>query len=209
MHGPACAIRESDAAVFWTPPTRRHVRETASPSALRAEDRLDRPEAHPGWYDAQRAARRPRLLILMSLSPENIYAVVRSIPRGRVATYGQIAELAGVANGHRVVARAMRSCPERLPWQRVVGKKDARRGQINIDDPDHAALQRGLLESEGVVFDAGGFIRLERFGWRLGEPSRGRSGESKRPTEKGAPRRASELRSPKRRTMKRAPAARS
>jgi methylated-DNA-protein-cysteine methyltransferase-like protein len=108
---------------------------------------------------------------LMSLSPENVYAIVRSIPRGKVATYGQIAELAGVASGHRIVARAMRSCPERLPWQRVVGKKDARRGQINIVDPDHAALQRGLLESEGVVFVARGFIPLGRFGWHLDELS--------------------------------------
>jgi methylated-DNA-protein-cysteine methyltransferase related protein len=115
----------------------------------------------------------------MTLTPDNIYAVVRSIPRGKVATYGQIAELAGVSNGHRIVARAMRTCPERLPWQRVVGKKDARRGQINIEDPDHAALQRGLLEREGVVFDAGGFIPLGRFGWRLDEPAGGR-GEKRR-----------------------------
>jgi methylated-DNA-protein-cysteine methyltransferase related protein len=121
----------------------------------------------------------------MSLSPENIYAVVRSIPRGKVATYGQIAELAGVANGHRIVARAMRTCPERLPWQRVLGKKDARRGKINIEDPDHAALQRGLLESEGVVFDTAGFISLARFGWRLDEPSPARSRKRKRPAAKG------------------------
>jgi methylated-DNA-protein-cysteine methyltransferase-like protein len=130
----------------------------------------------------------------MSLSPENIYAVVRSIPRGKVATYGQISELAGVSNGHRIVARAMRSCPERLPWQRVVGKKDARRGQINIGDPDHAALQRGLLEAEGVVFDAGGFIPLGRFGWRLGEPPNERG---------GARRRAPQENERKRRTKKR------
>jgi methylated-DNA-protein-cysteine methyltransferase-like protein len=52
-----------------------------------------------------------------------------------------------------------------LPWQRVVGKKDARRAQVNIDDPDHAALQRALLESEGVVFDANGCISLREFGW--------------------------------------------
>lgn len=121
----------------------------------------------------------------MSLSPENIYAVVRSIPRGKVATYGQIAELAGVAHGHRIVARAMRTCPERLPWQRVLGKKDARRGKINIEDPDHAALQRGLLESEGVVFDTGGFISLALFGWRLDEPSPARSGKRKRPAGRG------------------------
>jgi methylated-DNA-protein-cysteine methyltransferase related protein len=95
-----------------------------------------------------------------------IYAVVRSIPRGKVATYGELAELAGIPSGHRVAARAMRLCPERLPWQRVIGKKDARRGQISIEDPEHAVLQRALLESEGVVFDANGFISLAQFGWR-------------------------------------------
>jgi methylated-DNA-protein-cysteine methyltransferase-like protein len=144
----------------------------------------------------------------LSLSPENIYAVVRSIPRGKVATYGQIAELAGVSNGHRIVARAMRSCPERLPWQRVVGKKDARRAQINIDDPDHAALQRGLLESEGVAFDAGGFISLGRFGWRLDETASGRAGKRRRPAANGEPRRASKHGSPKRRAKKRGPSSR-
>lgn len=59
----------------------------------------------------------------------------------------------------------MRVCPESLPWQRVVGKKDARRGQINIDEPDHASLQRALLEAEGVIFDANGFVSLQQCGW--------------------------------------------
>lgn len=95
-----------------------------------------------------------------------IYAVVRAIPRGKVATYGQIAELAGIPSGHRVAARALRSCPEALPWQRVVGKRDARRAQINIEDPDHARLQRALIEAEGVEFDANGFIPLARSAWQ-------------------------------------------
>jgi methylated-DNA-protein-cysteine methyltransferase related protein len=98
-------------------------------------------------------------------SAARIYAVVRRIPRGSVATYGEVASLAGIASGHRVAARAMRVCPESLPWQRVLGKKDARRGHISIDEPDHAALQRGLLEREGVVFDAHGCVSLARFGW--------------------------------------------
>ena len=97
--------------------------------------------------------------------PAAIYAVVRAIPRGKVATYGQVAELAGIPAGHRVVARAMRSCPSKLPWLRVVGKKDARRGQINLQDPEHAALQRRLLRAEGVAFDVNGFIVLRRSGW--------------------------------------------
>jgi methylated-DNA-protein-cysteine methyltransferase-like protein len=98
-------------------------------------------------------------------APRAIYDVVRAIPRGKVATYGQVAQLAGIPAGHRVVARAMRTCPAKLPWQRVIGKKDARRGQINVLDPEHAALQRKLLEKEGVVFDANGFVVLGRFGW--------------------------------------------
>lgn len=100
-------------------------------------------------------------------SPEKaIYAVVQSIPRGRVATYGQVAELAGMPSGHRVAARAMRNCPERLPWQRVVGKKDARRAQIVLGEDDHGNLQRMLLEAERVKFDANGFIPLREFGWQ-------------------------------------------
>jgi methylated-DNA-protein-cysteine methyltransferase-like protein len=95
-----------------------------------------------------------------------IYAVVRAIPRGKVATYGQVAELAGIPSGHRVAASAMRSCPEAVPWQRVVSKKDARRAQISIEDPDHAQLQRALIEAEGVEFDANGFIPLARAGWQ-------------------------------------------
>lgn len=98
----------------------------------------------------------------------DIYAVVRSIPRGKVATYGQIGDLIGIPAGHRVVARAMRTCPDGLPWQRVVGKKDARRAQINVMDPEHAALQRKLLAREGVGFDDNGFIVLRSHGWLPG-----------------------------------------
>jgi methylated-DNA-protein-cysteine methyltransferase-like protein len=93
-----------------------------------------------------------------------IYAVVRLVPRGRVVTYGEIATLAGLPSGHRIVARAMRVCPESLPWHRVIGKKDARRGQIAVGDAEHADFQRARLEAEGVEFDRDGFIPLRRFG---------------------------------------------
>jgi methylated-DNA-protein-cysteine methyltransferase-like protein len=59
----------------------------------------------------------------------------------------------------------MRHCPTRLPWQRVVGRKDVRRARISIQDPPHIATQRRLLEREGVVFDPAGCIVLARFGW--------------------------------------------
>lgn len=120
-----------------------------------------------------RSARQPSKPARSAEAQEKaIHAVVRAIPRGKVATYGEVAELAGIPSGHRVAARVMRTCPERLPWQRVIGKKDARRGQINIEDPEHGALQRALLESEGVVFDGNGFISLGQSGWqpRIGAP---------------------------------------
>jgi methylated-DNA-protein-cysteine methyltransferase-like protein len=97
-----------------------------------------------------------------------IYAIVRAIPRGRVATYGEVAKLAGMPSGHRIVARAMKTCPESLPWYRVIGKKDARRGQINIEAGEHAEFQRVRLEAEGVEFDDNGFVSFSRFGMLRG-----------------------------------------
>jgi|GEM_PF-290838 len=94
-----------------------------------------------------------------------IYEVVAAIPRGAVATYGQVAELAGLPRGHRRVAQAMRYCPKGLPWQRVVGRKDARRAQIAIPDSEHASRQRALLKAERIRFDDDGFILLKQFGW--------------------------------------------
>jgi methylated-DNA-protein-cysteine methyltransferase-like protein len=125
---------------------------------------------------AKRRVRRPAPDADMA----EIYRLVRTIPRGRVITYGEVAELVGRPSGHRFVAKAMRICPEGLPWQRVVGRHDARRSHISIHDPEHAALQRSLLEKEGVVFDAAGYIVMARSGWlprESGRSKRLRSGE--------------------------------
>lgn len=94
-----------------------------------------------------------------------IYDVLAAVPRGKVVTYGQLAELAGIPRGHRVAARALRECPAHLPWQRVLAKQDARRARIGIEDPEHAALQRRLLGREGVRFDERGFVSLRAHGW--------------------------------------------
>ena len=99
------------------------------------------------------------------MSDEEIYELVRVIPKGRVVTYGQLADLLGIRSGHRIVARAMGHCPSRLPWHRVVGKQDARRARVALGPGEHAALQRRLLEKDGVVFDARGFIPLAKYGW--------------------------------------------
>ena len=97
----------------------------------------------------------------------DIYKVVRRIPRGRVATYGQVAELAGRPGAARVVGVAMRLAGGQrgLPWQRVVGKRGKRSARVSILDPIGGATQRQLLEGEGVVFTRAGSIRLDEFGW--------------------------------------------
>ena len=94
-----------------------------------------------------------------------IYAVVRRIPKGRVATYGQVAALAGLPRAARQVGYAMAALGPggRVPWQRVVNA----RGQVSArSEPGAAGIQRALLEREGVRFDAAGRIPLERFGWQ-------------------------------------------
>ncbi len=96
---------------------------------------------------------------------KRIWAAVRRIPRGKIATYGEIAARIGLVAGHRRVARAMTVCPPGLPWHRVVGKKDARRATIRILEPRTAAEQRARLEREGVEIDENGAIALARFGW--------------------------------------------
>jgi methylated-DNA-protein-cysteine methyltransferase-like protein len=93
-----------------------------------------------------------------------VYAVVRRIPKGRVATYGQVAALAGLPRQARQVGYALAALRDaRVPWQRVINA----RGEISPRrEPGVEALQRRMLEREGVRFDAGGRIELERHLWR-------------------------------------------
>ena len=95
------------------------------------------------------------------------YAVVRRIPPGKVVTYGQLAELAGRPGAARAAGAAMRVSPPELglPWQRVLGKKSKGQGGVSIHDPIGGAIQRQLLEAEGVVFSESGAVSLARFGW--------------------------------------------
>jgi methylated-DNA-protein-cysteine methyltransferase-like protein len=103
-----------------------------------------------------------------------IYAVVRRIPAGRVATYGQVAELAGIPGGGRVAGAALKVSSRAgwLPWQRVIGKAGPNRGRIAIHDPVGAAVQRQLLDQEGVAINDSGLIALDRYGWLPGDGSR-------------------------------------
>jgi methylated-DNA-protein-cysteine methyltransferase-like protein len=95
---------------------------------------------------------------------ELIYGVIRRIPRGRVATYGQIATLAGLRGQARLVGYALAALDSdsRIPWHRVINA----RGEISLRHEGHAAaMQRARLEAEGVVF-RDGRLSLERFRWR-------------------------------------------
>lgn len=104
-----------------------------------------------------------------------IWRVVARIPRGRVATYGQIAALAGIGGAARQVGYALAALPDdsEIPWQRVVNA----RGEVSARrDFDGAPRQLALLAREGVVFDARGRIDLERFRWPGPELRRRRRG---------------------------------
>ncbi|NNF41959.1 MAG: methyltransferase [Phycisphaerales bacterium] len=93
-----------------------------------------------------------------------VYAVVRRIPRGRVATYGQIAELAGLGPHARQVGYALSALEDdRVPWHRVVNAQGAVSVRTQTGD-DHGQQER--LVAEGVRFEANGRIDLKRFRWR-------------------------------------------
>ena len=93
-----------------------------------------------------------------------IYAVVQRIPHGRVATYGQIAALAGFPGQARQVGYALHSLPEgsEVPWQRVINA----RGEVSLrSEAGWEHYQRHLLEEEGVVFNDAGRVDLDRYRW--------------------------------------------
>ncbi len=98
---------------------------------------------------------------MSQLTYERIYEVVRQIPYGRVATYGQIAYIVGPPSGPRQVGWALSALRNKevephVPWHRVMNAQGASSvGVVQID----------LLEEEGVVSDSSGKINLDRFGW--------------------------------------------
>jgi methylated-DNA-protein-cysteine methyltransferase-like protein len=103
-----------------------------------------------------------------------VKAVLRRIPRGRVATYGQIAALAGRERAARGVAWILHSSSEAagLPWHRVIGGE----GKISLRRGRGFAEQRKRLVAEGVAVGRGGRIDLKRYRW---EPGAGAAGHSR------------------------------
>ena len=108
-------------------------------------------------------AQRVRPPAVSQSVPESILAAVRRIPRGKVCTYGNVAEVAGLPRRARLVGTVLRQTPSArgLPWYRVINAG----GRISFPvGSDAYARQRHKLEAEGVVF-VGGRVDLRRYGW--------------------------------------------
>lgn len=103
---------------------------------------------------------------MISRAFAQIHRVVRAIPRGRVMTYGLVANAAGLPRAARAVGAALRAVPAgALPWQRVLGQRRPGYAHVSIKDPIGGATQRKLLEQEGVRFAADDTVDLQWFGW--------------------------------------------
>ncbi|WP_319543885.1 MGMT family protein [uncultured Pseudodesulfovibrio sp.] len=98
-----------------------------------------------------------------SLFTVRAIALIRSIPLGKVTTYGTIASMAGNRRAARQVARLLHSSSrkERLPWHRVVNRE----GKISLAPQQGYENQKQLLENEGVTFDASDRINLAMYLW--------------------------------------------
>ena len=111
---------------------------------------------------------KPPLLPPAHTFDQRVYAAVARIPRGQLATYGQIAELVGVWGAARQVGWALRRLPlpSEIPWQRVVNAK----GQISFNPSREGSdwIQRELLLAEGIPVDAAGQLPLAQHRWRAG-----------------------------------------
>lgn len=97
---------------------------------------------------------------------EKIYQIVRQIPWGKVATYGQVAELAGLAGKARLVGYALYRVPldsDDIPWHRVINTKGEISHSVWRKGSDYC--QRSRLEAEDIEFNVKGRIKLEQYRW--------------------------------------------
>lgn len=124
----------------------------------------------PGEYVAGPRARGVRRPAKRTDAPPPfyrlVYRVVRRIPRGKVATYGQVAAILGQPRGARAVGMALGAlrdgAVDDVPWQRVVGAA----GRPTHRDGFMAGIQREMLEAEGIAFDRLGYLDLRRVQWK-------------------------------------------
>ena len=96
-----------------------------------------------------------------------VIKLIKSIPRGKVATYGQIACLAGFCFSVRRVVWILHSCSKKegLPWHRVVNQK----GTISLRSGEGYVKQKEMLQIEGIVFNKKDRIDLNRYLWEPGD----------------------------------------
>ncbi len=94
---------------------------------------------------------------------QRIYAVVRQVPSGQVATYGQVAALAGLPGHARQVGYALHALKDpSVPWHRVINA----RGEVSArSEPGPEPLQEMMLRDEGLEFDSRGRVDLRRYRW--------------------------------------------
>ncbi len=98
---------------------------------------------------------------------DRVKHIIKEIPRGKVATYGQIAAFAGSPRAARQVVRILHSCSEKdkLPWQRVVNG----RGMISLKTGHGYEIQMSMLKKEGVKFSLDGSIDMSKYQWAPGD----------------------------------------
>jgi methylated-DNA-protein-cysteine methyltransferase-like protein len=94
---------------------------------------------------------------------QRVWQVVSQIPPGSVATYGQVAELAGLGNGARQVGKILGALPKnsRLPWFRVINSQ----GRISLPDGPRYERQRERLAADGIVL-VNGRVNLRLYRWQ-------------------------------------------
>lgn len=102
-----------------------------------------------------------------------VYEIVRRIPRGRVMTYGQIADILGAGYTARTVGFVMHAADENDPWHRVINAQGSCSTGRVIIPPDK---QQRMLEAEGITFDARGRCDLARLRWTPEEYADGAGG---------------------------------
>ena len=88
-----------------------------------------------------------------------VYEIVEQIPYGKVISYGEIAKILGRPRNAREVGRAMRLCPDGLPWQHVV------MADGSITGGSFAEMRRAILETEGVTFKPDGCVDMSTCRW--------------------------------------------
>jgi len=95
---------------------------------------------------------------------QKVVKIIKKIPQGKVATYGQIAAMAGSPRAARQVVRTLHtsSGKEKLPWHRVINS----RGKISLKPNSGYEIQKAMLEDEGIKFSPDDVIELKCYFWK-------------------------------------------